>query len=294
MQRRFSRRAAIQGGLGVALIPLLSGGEVHAGRSSNSLAELEVISSSDETFSQLITQNYPGLLDSAAASLAPLFHVITNSGSSNVSAIAARWTFITATGKSEAFDVHVLPSVLGHWYTGNAALIPSQGLRLFSPFFSWSPGQYELLPRPLDWAKLLSSTEVTRFRSNSLMKSVQSGRMAIDAVIWDRRHIAGTDSSKLGHDFILTRNGEHDAAYAVHQLLLHGKTQAQIDQFLGSEFVGVTSEPRNRIYRRYRAARRRESGFLLSALRSQSAAEFQKTIAFIVRQPRTVLTAAKS
>ena len=295
MQKQLSRRAALQTGFGAALLPLVASSAAHAEEKTDLLLNLQMLSSSDPAFRGKIDQNYPGLLeDKSGGVLAPCFHIIANNGTHSVSAVTLRWTFLTSTEESEAFDRHVMPSVMGHWYTGVTPLIPKGLVRVFSPFFSWSPQQYSSLVKPLEWTKLLSHSEVTRFRSTSLLRNVQATQMTIDAVIWGNGVVSGPDHSSLAKEFVVTRNGEHDAAYDVQTQLRQGKSQSQLDQFLSSQFAGIAPEPRNRIHRRYDTARRRESGFLLNALRTQSPAEFRLTIQSIVSRPRTVLNRASS
>jgi hypothetical protein len=294
MKREFSRRAALQTGLGAVLLPLLTSSAASA-KDSDLLSSLEVTLASDEASIQTIKQNYPGLIeDHTGGTLLSLFHLVSNSASHNVSAMTVRWGFTTSTETSEALDVYVIPSIYGHWYTGTAPLIRKQSVRLFSPFFSWSPQQYQSLPKPLNWTSLLAHNEVTRFRSTSLLKDTQHAEMKIDSVIWANRVISGPVNGFLAKHFIVTRNGEHDAAYAVQQQLEHGQNYQQIDQFLSRQFVGMVPEPRNSVHQRYDAARRRQSGFLLNALRTQNSNEFRETIRGIAHRRRTVLIPANS
>lgn len=293
MSVNLSRRSAIQAGLSAAIFPLLGSKDVLAQTSTvTHWNKISITPSSDSNFYALMQQNFPGLLqDDSAATISSLFHILINNSVLSLTALQVEWNFSTPTNSEVAHDVHLIRSGINRWYTGAIPLMNPGAVRLLTPFFCWSPKAYQNAVKPINWQKALARNEATAYRSFHMGSVTHVTMQPINAV-WKNEFVSAEPNGSFAREYVATRNGEHDAAYAVKVRLKMGMDQAALDQFLSQCTLPLTSEKRTAVGRRYRQARRRESLLLLNELRNNSFAHFQHTIRKITSKPRTALTLA--
>jgi hypothetical protein len=285
-----TRRNILKCGIAAAVVlPTLADSLTSPWAWAQSPPGLKIIPATDSQFPTLLDQNYTGLFgDPEANALQPLMLMIRNATDQNVSAFTMTWRFHSSSGNSEYHDYYVVSAAQNRLVTGAVPVIAKGGLRLISPFFSWSPKGYASQPKPLDWSKILSHNTLTGYRSHEMINATVIG-YRLDAVIYNNASIEGPDRGKLARLYTATRNGEHDEAVSVHHLILKNQPPPSIDQLLTKSITTAPSSPDSRVMNRYTDARRRQAAYLLYALRTQDTSEFNTLISRLVKLPRTVI-----
>jgi hypothetical protein len=259
---------------------------------------VSAVSASDSNFQSAVESLYPGLQDDPVfQKIAPLTLLVTHQNGPGIRAYSVAWQITAPAGAYEtALFSYVSPgpaskgrssSTLG--YARQAILRAGQS-RLITPFFIWSPTDYQRNPHP-DWSKVIMPLEPGRFLVSEL-PTATAVKVSLDGVVFSDWKITGPDKHNLARRLRSTRNASHDEGLAVYRLLQGGSADSTIVATLQAHAFAARSSKREGPAYWYEQARRYQAQVLLLAFQQADGKIFAKALNRLVLQKKTYITRA--
>jgi hypothetical protein len=192
----------------LCVIPISASAQAPASR------QLTLIHPDDQDFETLLNGNFPGVerLDGYSI-FRPYLVLLRNDTSHFAKGYAVEWETRSSIGTVHRAVNHFVQKHNSALSTERRAFGPGE-LRLVSPVFDVSPGEYKVQQ---NWVATLMSTLSTR--PPYALTNTQSLTASMDAVIFADGTYAGTDRHELLLRYHCIRDAERDLAEAVLHLL---------------------------------------------------------------------------
>lgn len=303
-----SRRSVL---LGSSALLAVSAAGLQTVRATTAKRQLIVTSPGSPDFQQKLATLYPALVgDKTFGLLSPASLLIENQSSRSIRALSITWVIETKTGQHQVTNSYAFTPKFGKSgspksavtgdrtrFTGSVKLLKRNGVRLFSPFFSWSPG-YVTAEKPANWSKVLSRKSAYSFLQAELTNATKV-TATLEAVIFADHTIVGQDTHRLAAQFAIRRNAQSDAGKYVQSLLSSGLSTSRIAAELVKQANGIAQDEKGNAIDRsnpdqfdYYRERSRHAKVLLLRLMSDGPDKLAETAAFLSRQKKTVIVPA--
>ena len=299
----FSRRKMLIASTAALTLPVFISGsqKVQASSNSESLStsdrEVSIMSKSDDDFNQAVEESFPGLQnDPVFKMIAPLAALVIHHRGPAIKAYTISYAITTQTGTYEDALFHyslaggkIISQNKMAIISGVRDIIKPAGIRLVTPYFSWTPEYFMENPQP-NWEKFIKPVEPGAFLTHELQNATQV-KIGLNGVIFSDHKIVGPDNHMLARRFYVQRNAEHDEGLSIWKMLRSNASDSEIADTLLSHYRSPRSNTTKNKYW-YTLARRRQAGVLYEYLYAAGREKFSNAIELLVSQPKTKIARA--
>jgi ribosomal protein L14E/L6E/L27E len=279
-------------------------GEKSTSRQKSVSDYLTVIQFSDPRFSSELDRLFPGLRqDPVFKRIETQAVLITNVGGRNIRAHDTSWTAMTSSGTIAVIRSHYFHprgrhpnkvhfGVKGNktCFTGKIPLIKPGMTRLLTPYFNWSPNYYLTHSTP-NWQKLFTSN-TSRRKFLAAFSNATNIEVTVNTVIFNRKHMVGSDNGNLSGVYRKSRNAEHDEAVGILKAIKKGASMDKVATILHNHATKkIPKSDGNAEKTTYLSVRKRQAKVLLRRLkratRNGEPEHFINTLNYLKKQRKT-------